>query len=340
MIHVTYVGNFLSQHGLNPTYSEALVPQLAARSFSIRAASRYLNPVLRMSDMIVAVLSTPKENACVILDLCSGPRALPAADLISRICRISRRTYIVVLHGGSLPATLTNSKPRLLNILTGAKRVISPSRYLAEAFADYVDVEIIPNALRIEDYPFRLRKLPQPNFLYLRALHRDYGSLNAIRAFSFVQQKYPDAHLTMVGPEMDGGLRECESLAAELGLDSHVEFIGRVPKSKVPEFGNKCDIFLNPTFVDNTPVSTVEAMAMGMCIVATTAGGLPYLLRDGETALLVTPGNDEEMAAAMLKILENPSLSERLSQNARSAAEEMDWRAITPRWVDIIQSVA
>jgi L-malate glycosyltransferase len=155
-----------------------------------------------------------------------------------------------------------------------------------------------------------------------------------------VRKQYPDAHLTMVGPEMDGGLRECESLAAELGVGSHVEFIGRVPKSTVPEFGNKCDIFLNPTFVDNTPVSTVEAMAMGMCIVATTAGGLPYLLRDGETALLVTPGNDEEMAAAMLKILENPSLAERLSQNARSAAEEMDWRAITPRWVDIIQAVA
>jgi glycosyltransferase involved in cell wall biosynthesis len=101
-----------------------------------------------------------------------------------------------------------------------------------------------------------------------------------------------------------------------------------------------CDIFLNPTFVDNTPVSVVEAMAMGMCIVATSAGGLPYLLKDGETALLVSPGNETEMAAAMLKILENPSLSERLSNNARSSGEEMDWRAITPKWVDVIHSIA
>lgn len=340
MTHITYIGNFLSRHGLNPTYSEALVPELAAQSFSIRAASRYLNPILRMLDMILAVLRTPKENACVILDLCSGPRAFPAADLISRVCRLTRKPYIVVLHGGTLPSLLKISRKRLLNMLKAAKRVVSPSGYLAEAFADHVKVEIIPNAVNIDNYPFRARTSPQPNFLYLRAFHRNYGPLTAIRAFSIVRAQYPNAHLTMVGPEIDNVLRECQSLVAELELQSHVEFHSRVPKAKIPELGNKCDIFVNPTFVDNTPVSVVEAMAMGMCIVATSAGGLPYLLKDGETALLVSPGNETEMANAMLRILKDPALSERLSQNVRSAAEQMDWRSVTPQWVNVIHSVA
>jgi glycosyltransferase involved in cell wall biosynthesis len=340
MIRITYIGNFLSRHGFNPTYSESLVPELAAQNFSIRVASRFLNPFLRMADMVLAVLRTPRRNACVILDLCSGPRAFPAADLISRICRLTRKPYVVVLHGGTLPYLLTTSRRRVVNLLRQAERVVSPSRYLAEVFGAHVDVEIIPNALNIDNYPFRVRTKPQPNFLYLRAFHRNYGPLTAIRAFSLVQQQYANARLIMVGPEIDNVRSECQSLVTELGLKHEVEFLDRVPKTRIPELGSQCDIFINPAFVDNTPVSVVEAMAMGMCIVATSAGGLPYLLKDGETALLVPPGNETEMANAMLRILKDPALSERLSQNVRSAAEQMDWRAVTPQWVNVIHSVA
>jgi glycosyltransferase involved in cell wall biosynthesis len=143
----------------------------------------------------------------------------------------------------------------------------------------------------------------------------------------------------MAGPEIDDVLNECKSLVNKLALQSHVQFLGRVPKSRIPQLGTESDIFLNPTFVDNTPVSTVEAMAMGMCIVATTAGGLPHLLKQNETALLVSPGDESEMASAMLKLLRDPELADKLSRNARSVAEHMDWREVTPQWLDIIRSV-
>lgn len=340
LIHITYVGNFLSEHGLNPTYSEALVPKLREQGMAVRPASSFLNPLLRFLDMGTAVLNAPRQRACVILDLCSGPRAFPAAYLVSKFCRLTRKPYIVVLHGGNLPGLLTRSRSRLLSMLRGAERVVSPSKYLADVFAEHLNAEVIPNALSIDEYSFRARTSPQPNFFYLRAFHRNYGPLVAIKAFAIVQQQYPNAHLTMVGPEIDDVLGECQSLAAELKLNSNIDFLGRVSKSRIPELGSKCDIFLNPTFVDNTPVSTVEAMAMGMCIVATTAGGLPYLLQDGHTALLVSPGDEVEMAKAVFRILQNPRLGESLSRNARSMAEQMDWRTVTPRWVDVIQSVA
>ena len=339
MMRITYIGNFLSKHGLNPTYSESLVPELLAQGLSVRPASQYLNPALRLLDMAFSVLSTPVQRSCVIIDLCSGPKAFPAAYLISVICRVTRKPYIVVLHGGRLPSLLTSSRSRLLSMLKGAKRVVSPSRYLADKFSNHVNVEVIPNALNIEDYPYNPRISTRPNFLYLRAFHKNYGPITAIKAFAIVKQQYADARLMMVGPEIDDVLDECRSLVNRLGLESNVEFLGRIPKSRIPELGRKCDVFLNPTFVDNTPVSIVEAMAMGMCIVATTAGGLPYLLKEGETALLVPPGDERGMAVAILKILQNPTLSERLSRNARSAAEQMDWGKVTPRWLELIQSV-
>jgi L-malate glycosyltransferase len=339
-IHITYVGNFLSRHGLNPTYSEALVPKLCEQGITVRQASGFLNPVMRFFDMGAAVWSAPRKNACVILDLCSGPRAFPAADFISRICRATRQPYVVVLHGGTLPNLLTNSRTRLLNILKGAKSVVSPSKYLADTFSPHVNVEIIPNALNISNYPFRPRTCPQPNFLYLRAFHTGYGPLTAIKAFAIVQQKYPAARLVMAGPELNDSLAKCTALAQRLGVQKNVEFLGRVLKSQIPDLGKQCDIFLNPTFVDNTPVSVVEAMAMGMCIVSTNVGGLPYLLDHGETALLVPPGNEVAMANAMLQVLEEPGLAVRLSEKARQTAEKMDWSQVTHRWLSLIRLAA
>jgi glycosyltransferase involved in cell wall biosynthesis len=340
MIRITYIGNFLSRHGLNPTYSESLVPQLAGQNYSIRVASRRLNPFLRMADMVLAVLSTPGQNACVILDLCSGPRAFPAADLVARICDLTGKPYVVVLHGGTLPHLLKTSRRRLLRLLQRAQRVVSPSKYLAETFAGHVDVEVIPNAVNIENYPFRHRTSLQPNFLYLRAFHRNYGPITAIKAFSIVRQQYPNARLMMVGPEIDNVLGECQLLVTELGLQGHIEFLDRVPKTKIPELGSRCDIFINPTFVDNTPVSVVEAMAMGMCLIATNVGGLPYLLEDGQTALLVQPGDERAMASAMLRLLRDPELACSLSERARATAEAMDWSSVIPKWVQVINGAA
>jgi len=340
MIHITYVGNFLSKHGFNPTYSEALVPKLCEEGLAVRAASSLRNPLLRLFNMATAVWTAPRERACVIVDLCSGPRAFPAAYLVSKICRITRKPYIVVLHGGNLPSLLSTSRSKLLRILRGARRVVSPSTYLANEFSRYVEVEVIPNALNVHNYSYRQRDSVRPSFLYLRAFHTRYGPLTAIKAFAIVRQQFPDARLVMAGPEIDDVLPKCKSLAREAGLEGSIEFLGRVPKSQIPELGMQCDIFLNPTLVDNTPVSIVEAMAMGMCIVATNVGGLPHLLKDEETALLVSPGDETEMAAKMLRILQQPGLARRLSQNARMAAERMDWSEVTPRWLSLIQAVA
>ena len=339
MTSVTYLGNFLSEHGLNPTYSEALVPQLSRQGLSVKAASRRLNPAMRLFDMAGSVLRAPKKDSVVIVDLCSGPRAFPAAYALCLLSKASGKPYVLVLHGGNLPSRLSRSRTQLVRMLTGAARVVSPSSYLAETFSGCVRVDVIPNAVDVPGYPFRNRPAPLPNFLYLRAFHRLYGPLTALRAFSIVRGRYPHARLTMVGPDEDGSLAECRSLVDRLGLGPAVEFIGRVPKAQIPGLGDRCDIFLNPAFVDNTPVSTVEAMAMGLPIVATTAGGLPHLLTHGETALLVPPGDENRMAGAMLRLLEEPGLAERVSRNARMAAERMDWTEVTPKWLELIRSV-
>jgi len=144
---------------------------------------------------------------------------------------------------------------------------------------------------------------------------------------------FPNIHLTMVGPDKgDGSLQATQKVTEELGLNGHIAFPGGVPKASVPDWLDKSDIFINTTNVDNTPVSVLEAMACGLCVVSTNVGGIPYLLEHEKDALLVPPDDPKAMAEAVRRILIEPELAEHLSLNARQKAEKFDWQTVLPQW--------
>ena len=106
-----------------------------------------------------------------------------------------------------------------------------------------------------------------------------------------------------------------------------------------PDWLTKADIFINTTNVDNMPISVLEAMASGLCVVSTNVGGIPYLLEDESDALLVPPNDPQAMTAAVCRILTEPGLAEKLSSNARKKAEQFDWSVIMPQWEAILEDV-
>jgi glycosyltransferase involved in cell wall biosynthesis len=119
-----------------------------------------------------------------------------------------------------------------------------------------------------------------------------------------------------------------------------ISFPGQVPKEEVPLWLHKGDIFLNTTNVDNTPVSVIEAMACGLCIISTDVGGIPYLLQQEQDALLVPPDDADAMARAVHRILTEPGLAEHLSRQGRQKAEDFDWSVIMPKWEELLTIVA
>jgi glycosyltransferase involved in cell wall biosynthesis len=153
--------------------------------------------------------------------------------------------------------------------------------------------------------------------------------------------QFPDIELVMVGPDKrDGSLQTTRKVASDLGVMDRIQWIAGVAKEEVPRHLNEGDIFLNTTDFDNTPVSVLEAMACGMCVISTNVGGLPYLVKDEEEALLVPPGDAEAMADAVRRVLIEPGLAERLSRNARARAEQCDWATIMPQWEELLRGVA
>ena len=145
----------------------------------------------------------------------------------------------------------------------------------------------------------------------------------------------------MIGPDKgDGSFQKTRDLSIRLGVQDKVEFPGRVAKKEVPSCLQKGDIFINTTNIDNTPVSVMEAMTCGLCVVSTNVGGIPFLLEDGLDALLVPPSMPDAMSSAVRRILSEPDLAEQLSSHAHQRAAQFDWKIILPIWEYLLESTA
>ena len=135
----------------------------------------------------------------------------------------------------------------------------------------------------------------------------------------------------MAGQEK-GLLDSVRALAQEKGLNGSVRFAGFLDlDAKRREFAAH-DVFLNTNRVDNYPVSVLEAAAFGLPVVATRVGGVPYLLDEGQTGLMVADSDVAGMSAAVLRLFREPGLAEKLSRNGRVLAESCSWEKVQPAW--------
>jgi glycosyltransferase involved in cell wall biosynthesis len=169
----------------------------------------------------------------------------------------------------------------------------------------------------------------------MRAFEPLYNPELAIRVLARVREVVPDASLVMAG--QDKGLEhEVRRICQVRSLQEAVRFAGFLDMEGKAREGNAADVFLNTNHVDNMPVSVVEACAMGLPVVATAVGGLQDLLTHGETGLLVPDDNDQEMAAAVLQLLDNRDLAAKLSANGRRLAEGSARDQVRPLWETLL----
>ncbi len=273
------------------------------------------------------------------VDVFSGP-AFFWARVTTNLLRLLDKKIILTLHGGGLPAYAERHPRRVAGLLSAATIVTTPSAFLLKRFLELrPDIKRIPNAINLKQYEFRLRANAEPRIIWLRAFHVVYNPILAVETIFRLKKLCPAIQLIMVGRDKgDGSLRAVSDYVAKNNLQANVVLKTGVPKSQVPEWMNKGDIFLNTSTIDNAPVSVIEAMACGLCVVTTNVGGIPYLLEHENDSLLVNADDPRGLADAITRILGDPDLAARLSQNARNKAEKFDWSVVLDKWDKLLSA--
>ena len=252
------------------------------------------------------------------------------------IAKLLGKPVVMNYRSGEAPDHLRRS-PVARRILRWVDRNAVPSRFLQGVFNGFgIPSEVIPNIVDVDRFGFRIRAPLRPHLLSTRNFEPLYNVSCTLRAFRIVQERYPEATLTLVGAgSEDERLRE---LARELGLE-HVHFAGRVAPEEIWRYYADADIYLQTPDIDNMPSSVLEAFASGCAVVSTNAGGVPAILTDDKHGLLVECGDHEAAAERVLRLLADPALTGRLTTAARESCADYQWQVVRSRWLALYQSV-
>lgn len=337
---ILYIGNQLQKHGLNPTTIDLLAPRFAEH-YEVISVSNKQNQLVRLLHMIYTVLRhyAGKSRSVVLVDVYST-KAFYYFVAVAYVCRLLKYRYVPILHGGNLSQRLAQNPKLCRWLFQGATQVISPSLFLKQQFMEHgVDTVFIPNFIELCKYPFVLREHSYPRILFVRSFASIYNPVLAIDVLKKLRQAYPLARLCMVGPDKDGTLQSVKNRVNELELRDSVIFTGRLSKSEWVTLASEYNVFINTSFIDNMPVSLVEAMALGLPVVSTNVGGIPYLISSGVNGMLCKPGDAVDMTNVIKQLFEDDLLYNSLVQNGRLVAESLDWSKVSLHWMNFFESL-
>ena len=333
---ILYIGNNLESKTNYTTTLETLSSFLENEGYTVFKSSSKINKILRMIDMIYAVISKRKKIGIILIDTYSTSNFY-YAFIISQIARFLKKKYIPILHGGNLPLRLEKSKTISKLIFNYSYKNIAPSNYLKENFErEGFSVHFIPNTVPIKEYDFKKREEFYPNLLYVRSLSSIYNPKMAINVLNKLKENHPKAKLCFVGPDKENQRKILKDYINELKLEESIEFTGVLTKKAWHRKSKNFDIFINTTNIDNTPISVLEAMALGLPVVSTNVGGLPYLIENNKDGILVAKDDFESMCQEIEKLISNPQKAQEISVKARMKVEKYDWSIVKNDWLKIL----
>jgi phosphatidylinositol alpha-mannosyltransferase len=219
--------------------------------------------------------------------------------------------------------------------LHGRIAVSEPARQFVQQYLSG-EYQIIPNGIDLERFATPRPPLAQyadgkTNLLFVGRWEPRKGLKYLIRAFALVHQEFPDTRLIVVGP--DGGHRAAmaQSLMG-MGLAANVELVGQVPDELLARYYQTADIFCYPaTGSESMGIVLLEAMAAGKPLVASATQGAVHVVCDGSDGLLVPPKDHTAFAMALVHLLADRDLRQRMGAQGRENVQAYSWSRIAAR---------
>lgn len=338
---VLFFGTYLSETAGSKASSETIAAALAGSGHRVRLVSRRTNAAWRIAESLLAAALVHPQVA--VLDIYSS-RVLWLSHKVACILAARGIPYIAVLRGGALLDHYSMIKNTLLPVLKRASRLISPSFFLRAGFQDRgFEVDRIPNALRLSDFPFKTRSIPVPplKLLWVRAFTDIYRPAWAVEVVKHLAGRGITCTMTMVGPDK-GLLAATRDKAIELGVGGLVHFTGPVPNAKLWEFYHSHDYLLNTTMFESFGVAISEAAATGLPVVSAAVGEVGMSWTNNENILLVPGTSSLEFANSIASMCQGDPQGEAyrsIGLKGRMKVEECALERVLPQWEAAIRGV-
>ena len=332
-----YIGNKSGvSENSNISSIDVLGKLLIQSGIKVYSASNKKNIFFRLIDMLWVCFKFRKKADYVLIDTYSTLNFY-YAYFVGLLCCIIKLKYIPILHGGNLPNRLKKS-PNLSQFIFGNAHInIAPSKYIQSNFEalGFNNIICIANAIELNKYHFKERVFNDVRLLWVRSFSEMYNPYLAIKIMESLKNENIRAELCMVGADNDGSLEKVKKLANQ--LDVEVNFKGKLSKKEWIKLSENYNIFINTTNFDNMPVSVIEAMALGLPVISTNVGGMPFLIKHKENGFLVKPNSADEFVEIIKRLLTSPSLTNQIIKNARIYSEKLDWKIIEKQWVKVLK---
>lgn len=254
------------------------------------------------------------------------------------VSKLFNKKTIIHYHGGGAQSFF-KKKNILINIFKKlTDSLVVPSGYLQDVFNEIgINSIIIPNAIDLNKFKFHQRQNIRPNILSVRNFTSTYNISCTLRAFKILHSYNEDAKLIIAG---DGPEKESLiTLAKNLGISKAVKFEGNIPNNKMSSLYRMSDILINSSNVDNMPVSILEAQAMGLVVITTTPGGIPYIIKDGVNGFTADINDHNKLGEKLISAVNNQKLSKQMILHGLNDVKNMDSQLVLKKWTHLYQSM-
>ena len=332
-----FIGPMIGRKPGHATMQGQILSALFADAgYPVTAVSDVVNRYLRLLDIIRTIIGNQYSVDVMVLEVYGGA-SFVVEDIASWLGKRFGHRIVMWLHGGAIPEFMARYPNWTKRVLGRADFLVAPSEFLARIVVPYgLRATVIPNVIEIGAYRYRHRAAVSPRLFWMRNLHPIWNPEMAIRVLARLKQTVANATLVLAGPDK-GSRSDVENLAKKLEVADSVRLTGFLDRAGKTREGDAADIFINTNRIDNMPVAIVEACAMGLPVVSTDVGGIPDLLTEGESGLLVPDDDEQAMTDAILCLLNNPKMAARLSANGLQVAECSSWNHVRREWETLFE---
>lgn len=232
---------------------------------------------------------------------------------VIKIAKAMKKKVIFHCHGGGFKEFRQKAPAKIDTILKKADMIVCLSQEWKDYFGSIGcrNVVIINNVIE-EPKPELINKDGIVHFLFLGLICDNKGIFDVLQTLAAHKKELTGKMVLHVGG--NGQTDRLISSIKELGLEKLIIFEGWVDREKKQHLLNLSDVYLLPSYIEGVPISILEAESYSKPVISTNVGGIPSIVKNGKTGLIITPGNINEIYWAIKTLTDNENLRHRYGE--------------------------